>query len=105
MDPSLSLPTNSQIETFLEHHYRAVLQHIALMCRGITVKEMKARSETGWYAFLPRPSAKYYGELVLWVESSISEVWEVLLPDERGGCGGFGSGNFLECQTSPKVYL
>ncbi|CAI5958351.1 unnamed protein product [Closterium sp. NIES-64] len=65
----------AQVETFLEHYNGAGVQHIALMCTDIVkaVKEMKARSEMGGFAFLPRPSVKYYRELSSRVGSLITE--------------------------------
>ncbi|CAI7812317.1 unnamed protein product [Closterium sp. NIES-54] len=75
MEPSPGLPYKTQVETFLEHYNGAGVQHIALMCTDIVkaVKEMKARSEMGGFAFLPRPSVKYYRELAARVGSLISE--------------------------------
>ncbi|CAI5469798.1 unnamed protein product [Closterium sp. Yama58-4] len=75
MEPSPGLPYKTQVETFLEHYNGAGVQHIALMCTDIVkaVKEMKARSEMGGFAFLPRPSAKYYREVAGRVGSVMSE--------------------------------
>lgn len=70
------------------------VQHLAFMSSDIvaTVREMRSRSDMGGFAFLPRPSAKYYREATARVGDAVTaaelrayqELGILVDKDERG---------------------
>jgi len=143
----------SQIETFLQHHQGAGVQHIALKTPDIfnTIRKMREREIMGGFELMRRPSDEYYRDLPRRLGDSLTpeqykEIEELgLLADkddegiliqiftapvthrptlfieiiqrigceidssdglraQRGGCGGFGKGNFRELFKSIEDY-
>lgn len=155
-EPTYGTRRKSQIQTYLELNNGPGVQHIALLTTDIlgTVREMRKRTPSGGFAFMPRPSAEYYQSLPdrlsrdgLGLEpltlDTLREAEElgilvdrddqgVLLQiftapvcdratlfleiiqrigceegggEQRGGCGGFGKGNFAELFKRVEEFL
>uniref|UniRef100_A0A2P2JY98 4-hydroxyphenylpyruvate dioxygenase n=1 Tax=Rhizophora mucronata TaxID=61149 RepID=A0A2P2JY98_RHIMU len=152
-EPVFGTKRRSQIQTYLEHHEGAGLQHLALVSEDIfrTLREMRKRSSVGGFEFMPSPPPTYYKNLKkragdVLSDEQIKECEELgilvdrddqgtllqiftkpvgdrptifieiiqrigcMLKDEngreyqRGGCGGFGKGNFSELFKSIEEY-
>ncbi|MEW5303742.1 MAG: hypothetical protein WDW36_006402 [Sanguina aurantia] len=64
-EPTFGTPRKSQIQTYLEQNEGPGLQHLALKSDDIfaTLRGMRARSSSGGFEFMPRPSDGYYERL------------------------------------------
>ena len=64
-EPTFGTRRKSQIQTYLEQNAGAGLQHLALKTDDIfeTLRQMRARSGTGGFEFMPRPADGYYAAL------------------------------------------
>lgn len=64
-EPTFGTKRKSQIQTYLEQNEGAGLQHMALKTNDIffTLSEMRKRSFTGGFEFMPKPSKEYYATL------------------------------------------
>ncbi|KAM1131398.1 hypothetical protein EV1_045578 [Malus domestica] len=128
-EPVYGTKRKSQIQTYLEHNEGAGVQHLALVSEDIfrTLREMWSRSSVVGFQFMPAPSPTYYRNLKKRVgdvltNEQIKECEEptifveiiqrvgCMLKDEegkihqKGGCGGFGKGNFSELFKSIEEY-
>ncbi|KAM1429857.1 hypothetical protein ACFX2I_046000 [Malus domestica] len=128
-EPVYGTKRKSQIQTYLEHNEGAGVQHLALVSEDIfrTLREMRSRSSVVGFQFMPAPSPTYYRNLKKRVgdvltNEQIKECEEptifveiiqrvgCMLKDEegkihqKGGCGGFGKGNFSELFKSIEEY-
>uniref|UniRef100_A0A0D9VCM5 4-hydroxyphenylpyruvate dioxygenase n=1 Tax=Leersia perrieri TaxID=77586 RepID=A0A0D9VCM5_9ORYZ len=61
-EPVHGTKRRSQIQTYLDHHGGAGVQHIALASDDVlsTLREMRARSAMGGFEFMPAPPPNYY---------------------------------------------
>ncbi|KAM2470818.1 hypothetical protein ACFX1W_046178 [Malus domestica] len=128
-EPVYGTKRKSQIQTYLEHNEGAGVQHLALVSEDIfrTLREMRSWSSVVGFQFMPAPSPTYYRNLKKRVgdvltNEQIKECEEptifveiiqrvgCMLKDEegkihqKGGCGGFGKGNFSELFKSIEEY-
>ncbi|KAM2268041.1 hypothetical protein ACFX1S_046218 [Malus domestica] len=128
-EPVYGTKRKSQIQTYLENNEGAGVQHLALVSEDIfrTLREMRSRSSVVGFQFMPAPSPTYYRNLKKRVgdvltNEQIKECEEptifveiiqrvgCMLKDEegkihqKGGCGGFGKGNFSELFKSIEEY-
>ncbi|KAI8475492.1 MAG: 4-hydroxyphenylpyruvate dioxygenase [Monoraphidium minutum] len=64
-EPTFGTKRKSQIQTYLEQNEGPGLQHLALKTNDIiaTMREMRARSDSGGFEFMPRPCDSYYRAL------------------------------------------
>lgn len=65
-EPTFGTRRKSQIQSFIEHHQGAGVQHIAIMTDDIlaTVKKMSEASDFGGVDFMPAPGDSYYSDHV-----------------------------------------
>jgi 4-hydroxyphenylpyruvate dioxygenase len=61
-EPTYGTQRKSQIQMYLEENEGSGVQHIALKTSDIfsTVREMRGRSESGGFKFMPKPPNEYY---------------------------------------------
>uniref|UniRef100_A0A7S0UWB0 4-hydroxyphenylpyruvate dioxygenase n=1 Tax=Polytomella parva TaxID=51329 RepID=A0A7S0UWB0_9CHLO len=73
-EPTYGTRRQSQIETYLQHNDGSGLQHLAILTHDIfhTLEEMRRRSNSGGFEFMPPPNDSYYDALPQRIGSAIS---------------------------------
>ncbi|XP_074271773.1 4-hydroxyphenylpyruvate dioxygenase-like [Silene latifolia] len=74
-EPVKGTERNSYAQTFLNHNKGSGVQHLALLTNDIfkTVKEIKKRSGSGGFDFMPPPPSEYYKEMRKWAGDVLTE--------------------------------
>jgi len=84
-EPTHGTRRKSQIQTYLEQNEGPGLQHLALKTDDIftSLREMRARSFTGGFEFMPQPSDTYYRGLP-------DKIGPALTPEQYKACEELG---------------